>query len=350
VFVLGDKIRRYRRRSGISQEELAVRAGLSSRAIRYIESGQTARPRPATLRLIAAGLGVDVDDVDPDRVAAPGAPVAWPPVPAQLPAGTAGFTGRATDLTTLTALLARSRSARRAAVAALSGAPGVGKTTLAVHFAYRVADRFPDGQLYANLRGSTPVPAHPTEVLRDLLGALGVPAHRLPPGADARIGLYRSLLAGRRLTVLLDDARDAAQAHPLLPTAPGCLGLVTSRPALPALTVQTGALPVVVRPLPRAQARALLAARIGAARAAAEPDAVRALADRCSGLPVALVVVAAHAAGRPGMPLARLVDDLESALPGLLRAYASVAGVRRCRPRRLPRRVDADDRAVELTR
>lgn len=328
--VLRDRIRGHRRRFGISQEELATRAGLSTRTIRYIESGQTVRPRPATLRLIAAGLGVGVDEVDPEPAAHPRTPITWPPAPAQLPADTATFVGRTTHLAALAALLPRSGPARQVLVAALSGAPGAGKTALAVRFAHRVADRFPDGQLYADLRGSTPEPARPATVLRDLLDALGVPAHRLPSSADARTGLYRSLLAERRLTVLLDDARDDAQAHPLLPTTPGSLGLVTSRSALPALAVQSGAHPVTVGPLSRSQARALLTARIGAARAEAEPDAVRALADRCSGLPVALVLAAAHVADRPEASLARLVDEAGPALAERLLAPTLGAGDGHC--------------------
>jgi transcriptional regulator with XRE-family HTH domain len=319
--VLWERIRGYRRRSGISQEELALRSGLSARTIRYIESGRTQRPRPATIRLIAAGLGVDVAEVDPDGAVGPPAPVDWPPVPAQLPADPVGFTGRAAHLATLEDLLRR----RRTAVAVLTGVPGVGKTALAVHFAHRTAGRFPAGQLYADLRGSTDAPAQPAAVLRDLLCALGVRADRVPPGTDARIGLYRSLLAGRRMTVLLDDARDAAQARPLLPTAAGCLGLVTSRSALTGLVVSAGAVPVPVEPLTPREARALLTARIGTARAAAEPRAVRDLADRCPGLPIALAVVAAHAAARPDLPLAGLAAELRSgsALPVLLRAYAT---------------------------
>ncbi|GIJ67185.1 helix-turn-helix domain-containing protein [Virgisporangium ochraceum] len=318
--VLRERIRRYRRRSGISQEELAVRSGLSARTIRYIESGRTLRPRPATIRLIAAGLGVDVAEVDPDGAAGPPPPVDWP-VPAQLPADVAGFTGRTAHLATLDDLLHR----RRAAVAALTGVPGVGKTALAVRFAHRVAARFPGGQLYADLRGSAAVPARPAEVLHDLLCALGVRADRIPPGTDARTGLYRSLLADRRLIVLLDDARDAAQVRPLLPTASGCLGLVTSRSALVGLVVSAVAVPVPVEPLPPRDARALLTARTGAARAAAEPRAVRDLADHCRGLPIALAVVATYAAARPDQPLSRLAAELRSgsALPALLRAYAT---------------------------
>lgn len=222
-----------------------MRSGVSARTIRYIESGQTVRPRPATIRLIAAGLGIDVAEVDPDGAAAgPRPPADWPPVPAQLPADVVAFSGRTAHLATLEDLLRR----RRAAVAAITGVAGVGKTALAVRFAHRVAGRFPGGQLYADLRGSAAVPAQPAEVLHDLLGALGVRADRIPPGTDARMGLYRSLLADRRLIVLLDDARDAAHVRPLLPTASGCLGLVTSRSALAGLVVSAVAFPVPVEP------------------------------------------------------------------------------------------------------
>src|SRR6185437_1793865 len=153
---------------------------------------------------------------------------------------------------------------------------GVGKTALAVHWAYQVLDRFPDGQLYVNLRGFDPAGtvATPGEVVRSFLDALDVPAERVPEGLDAQAALYRSLLAERRMLVLLDNARDADQVRPLLPGTPSCLVLVTSRNQLTGLIAGAGALPVPLDLLNSQEARDLLARRVGAHRVTAEPAAV----------------------------------------------------------------------------
>lgn len=200
----------------------------------------------------------------------------------------------------------------------VGGMPGVGKTALAVRFAQQAAPRFPDGRLQVHLRGSEPGrPAvEPLDALRELLTALGVPARRMPDGVTARAGLYRTLLAERRALVVLDDALDTEQVRPLLPAAPGCLTLVTSRNALPGL-VAAGARPLRVEPPSAEDAHAILARRIGPGRIAAEPTAADEILTRCGRLPLALTLVAARATGHPHVPLAALAAELRAAHGGL---------------------------------
>jgi tetratricopeptide (TPR) repeat protein len=178
-----------------------------------------------------------------------------------------------------------------------------------------MAERFPDGQLYINLRGFDPAAAalDPNSAVRDFLEALGMAAGRVPDGLEARTGQYRSMLAGRRVLVVLDNARDAEQVRPLLPGTPGCVAVVTSRNQLAGLVAAEGACPVTVGLLTVAEARDLLARRLGPARVAAEPDAVDEIISRCARLPLALAIAAARAATRPGFPLAIAATELHEA-------------------------------------
>ncbi|MFH8774525.1 AfsR/SARP family transcriptional regulator [Streptomyces sp. NPDC017958] len=239
-----------------------------------------------------------------------------PAVPAQLPHDLPTFTGRHTELAeVLGSLAGDAEHAETVLISALGGMAGVGKTTLAVHWAHRVADRYPDGQLYIDLRGFAPAGAitDPGEALRGFLDALGVPPERIPQGLDAQAALYRSVLSGRRVLVLLDNARDAEQVRPLLPGAPGCLTIVTSRDELTGLVAVHGARSLTLRPFDTGQARAFLTGRLGAERIAAEPAAVDAIITRCAGLPLALACVAARAALRPHFPLAAVAAELREA-------------------------------------
>lgn len=231
-------------------------------------------------------------------------------VPHQLPAAVRHFTGRAADLATLDAMLAAEPTA--VVISAIGGMGGVGKTALAVHWGHRVRHRFPDGDLYIDLRGFHPSgrPVPPGEALGLLLGALGVAAERIPPSADERAGLYRTLLANRRVLVILDNASDADQVRPLLPGAPGCVTLVTSRSRLAGLVARDGATRIVLDVLGVDEARQLLDRAIGANHTTAEPQATGELAERCGRHPLALRVAAERVAatGRPS--IAAVVAEL----------------------------------------
>jgi DNA-binding SARP family transcriptional activator/tetratricopeptide (TPR) repeat protein len=245
-------------------------------------------------------------------------------VPRQLPADVDGFAAREAELAALDALLGPPDGTRSRAplIAVVAGTAGVGKTTLAVHWAHRVADRFPDGQLYVNLRGYDPSgdAVRPATAVIEFLDALQVPPHRIPDGASAQAGLYRSLLAGRRMLVLLDNARDADQVGPLLPASPGCLVVVTSRDHLAGLVMTYGAHPLALDLLPPDEAKRLLAGRLGKDRIAADPAAADEIVQRCAGLPLALAIVAARAAIHPTYPLGALAGELRDALGALDRA------------------------------
>ncbi|MDX6390303.1 MAG: hypothetical protein QOJ73_1366 [Streptosporangiaceae bacterium] len=238
-------------------------------------------------------------------------------VPRQLPGAAAGFTGRLAELARLSEILgqAGSQAPGTVVISAIGGTAGVGKTALAVHWAHRVAHRFPGGQLYVNLGGFDPSGStvSPGEAIRGFLAALGVPPDRFPSGLAAQAGLYRSLLAGRQMLILLDNARDEQQVRPLLPGSPGSLVLVTSRSQLAGLAAAENASLLSLDVLPPAEARQMLAARLGRQRTAAEPGAVTEITDLCARLPLALAVAAARAAARPQLPLPGLAAELRDA-------------------------------------
>jgi hypothetical protein len=192
-------------------------------------------------------------------------------VPRQLPLAARGFVGRAEHLAVLDALLPGAEGggggSDAVVISALDGTAGVGKTTLAVHWAHQVQHRFPDGTLHANLRGYGPgEPATPAEVLDGFLYALGVPPEQIPASLEARVGLYRSMLAVRRVLILLDNANTASQVRPLLPSSPGSLVLVTSRASLTGLIVNDRATRVTLDLLSLEEATDLVRRTVGQQR------------------------------------------------------------------------------------
>jgi DNA-binding SARP family transcriptional activator/tetratricopeptide (TPR) repeat protein len=265
-------------------------------------------PTGDVTRLHDAILRRDVAPREAERAAAT-------PRPAQLPAGPPTFVGREDELAVLNGLAARTNAAGQAAVCAITGTAGVGKTALTVHWSHRAAERFPDGQLYVDLRGFDPSGTHvsPGEAVRGFLDALGVSGPRVPDGEAAQAALYRTLLSGRRILVVLDNARDAAHVRPLLPGSGTCMVLVTSRDELTGLVAVGAARPLPVRLFSPSEATDLLTRRIGKERVTAEPDAVDAIVRRCAGLPLALAITAARAATRPGFDLSSVAGELRDA-------------------------------------
>ena len=329
----GEWLRQQRVAAGLTQEDLAERSGVSVRAIADLERGRTRKPYPSSVRALARALGLPdtagaelvaryraerVGQADAAPGAAPGAAKPTVTVPRQLPTRVPHFAGRAGELALLDAVLEaaasdRATGATGVVISAIGGTAGVGKTALALHWAHRVAHHFKDGQLYANLRGfdtRNEGPADPADVLRGFLDALGVHPERRPADTEGLAGLYRSVLAGRRMLVLLDNAADVAQVRPLLPASPDCLVIVTSRRELAALAAREGARLLQLDVLSEQEANELLVTRLGRERAAAEPWAVTELATLCARLPLALSVVVARAAAAPKLPLSSLAAEL----------------------------------------
>ncbi|MET7419899.1 BTAD domain-containing putative transcriptional regulator [Dactylosporangium sp. NPDC005555] len=236
--------------------------------------------------------------------------------PQQLPAAPCAFTGRDGHLAELTAALTTGTGVDdgTAAIVVIGGAGGIGKTWLALRWAHEHRRRFPDGQLYVNLRGFDPAgePLCPAAAIRAFLAALGIAAETLPAGLDEQAALFRRLVDGRKMLVLLDNAHDSAQVVPLLPGSAAVAVLVTSRRRLTGLVAAHGARTVTLGCMSGADAAELLRARLGAARVAAEPQAVEALLPLCGGLPLALGIVAARAATDPHCRIAGLVAELRA--------------------------------------
>ncbi|MEH1015953.1 helix-turn-helix domain-containing protein [Micromonospora sp. CPCC 206060] len=336
--MFGQLVSSHRRRLGFTQEELAARAGVGVRSIRDIERRRIVRPRQGTVRSLADAFGLSgaarerfcesaMALVGADG-SQPGARTLMPPgagtpaasglaptgaAPATLPMDIPAFVGRDRELERLDQLLATSRRQPvKVLISAVWGMAGVGKTALVVHWAHRVAADFPDGRLYLNLRGFDPggSMAASTAGIRTLLDALGVSADRIPTTVEAQVGLYRSMLSGRRVLVVLDNAAHAEQVRPLLPASAGCVAVVTSRNELASLVAAEGAHPITLDVPSTGDARHLLARRLGQERVAGEPRAVGQIIDRCARLPLALAVVAARAATRPDLPLHVLAGQL----------------------------------------
>jgi DNA-binding SARP family transcriptional activator len=311
-------------------------AGRQAEALEAYERARTAigdelgvDPGPGLRQLHQEILAADARPAPLPAESAPPVPAAAPPVPealSQLPADVPDFTGRADQVAYLCRLLSgrqedgsipdgaipegvipEHRGTGAVVVALIAGAGGLGKTTLAVHVAHQLRARFPDGQLYVDLRGASDQPAAPAEVLARFLRQLGTDGDQVPAGEDERAGLYRTRLAGRRVLIVLDDARDAAQARPLVPGSVSCAVLVTSRNLMPDLV---GGRLVDLDVLDPAEGRALLTEIVGAGRLNAEPDATGQLLAACAGLPLAIRIAGVRLAGRAGWTIKSLADKL----------------------------------------
>ena len=254
------------------------------------------------------GDGAESDSALGDGHRRPRAEDTRTPVPAQLPLDAPGFSGRHEELDILQSMLpAKSAGSGEAEpdqtvpIVVISGTAGTGKTALAVRFGHQVAKRFPGGQLYVNLRGLDPAtaPMEPAEALRFFLHALGVPPYRIPADVQGRSALFRSLLDGRRMLIVLDNARDVAQVRPLLPGSPGSLVVVTSRNELTGLVAAEGAVPLTLDVLSCAEAHEMLARRLGPGRTAAESQAADEIINSCARLPLALGIAVGRAAAGP---------------------------------------------------
>ncbi|MFJ8013754.1 helix-turn-helix domain-containing protein [Streptomyces sp. NPDC096339] len=317
-------LRRLRTEAGLSQEELAHAAGVSVRALSYMERGHSRGPQRRTVQALAAALGLDEAGVQElehsaslgrprkartmDLPLPTGVPDAAEQIPAPdlLPRAPRGFYGRTAELDALS-----HTTQGEAPVSLVVGPAGVGKTALVLHWAHHHRAAFPDGRLYADLRGfgDAGEPAL-IEVLREFLPALGVPLGRIPESANGAAALFRSLATDHRLLVVLDNARNSEQVRPLLPGGRRCVTVVTSRHRLPGLIVTDNARPVAVDVFGPQDGTGLLAVVLGTERVIAEPVAARRLAELCDGLPLALRVVAARLTQRPGLSLDAMAAEL----------------------------------------
>ncbi|MFE4452929.1 ATP-binding protein [Streptomyces sp. NPDC056796] len=328
----GRLLREARQRSLLTLQSLAEASGVSVRAISDMERGHSL-PRRATLSELMDALDLGEDQrrrFVEASVRRPGEQAAR--VPRQLPPGLAVFRGREEALARVHRLTAQGTGqGGRVVVSAIGGMAGVGKTTLAVHWAHQVADRFPDGQLYVNLRGfeDSGRPLDPAEALGGFLTALGVPEGDVPRGTAERGALFRQRTKSRRLIVLLDNARDEEQVGPLFPAGTGCLTLITSRNQLAGLAAD-GAQLVGLDVWTREEALTALAARIGEERCGAEPKAAARLVELCGFLPLAVAIVAAQLSATPQVPLRLAVRELRETGPLLdaLSAGATRSDVR----------------------
>lgn len=296
-------------RSGRQAEALDVFQDLRKALADELGVDPSADLRELYQRILAADPGLNL----PDSVAAGGA--ADRQMPRQLPAQARTFVGRQNELASLTRLATSADLAGTVVISGIGGPGGIGKTALALHWAYRHLDRFPDGQLFVNLRGFDPSgpPTPAGEALRGFLDALGVGPAALPVDLDVQVGRYRSLVAGKRMLIVLDNARDIDQIIPLLPGSSTCTVLVTSRRHLTSLAAMHGAYLLDLDVLPESDARDLLARLLGPERLTAEPQAVAELLSMCAGLPLAVRIVAARAQHHPTFPLAMLAEELRDA-------------------------------------
>ncbi|MEV5895941.1 ATP-binding protein [Nonomuraea fuscirosea] len=356
---MGELLRTWRRRALLTQEQLAERAGLNVRTVRRLENDGLLRPRTTSVLLLAKALDLDgaeraaLNAVARGRQAEP-VPDPRPPVtgpdtsrpaladsrpwtvPRQLPADVAAPGVRERE-----AAFVATRTTQ--AVVFVTGMAGTGKTVLAVHAAHRLAPHFPDGQLFVDLHGhaQATAPVDPGDALARVLRTLGVPAEHVPWHLDDRAALYRSVLADRRLLIVLDDAADEHQLHPLLPATPGCQVIVTSRHRL---TCPGDARILSLDALPLTEAVALFLRTSGGDPAVTSgcaadtpPDVLAEIVRRCGLLPLAIRLAAARLQAHPSWNARHLLDRLTTdRLAGLAAGHQSVTGALNRSYERLP--------------
>jgi tetratricopeptide (TPR) repeat protein/transcriptional regulator with XRE-family HTH domain len=308
-------LRALRLAAGHSQESLAKASGISAREINYLETGKIRRPRGATVNALAGALNAGAElrrwlDPRGGTAAQAGRPVF---VPSQLPPVTWHSVARDDQLAVA------AKAAARGGTVTVSGMPGVGKTTFALLLGRRLQARFPDGQLFADLHGFEEHTASPEQVLASMIRSLQGDRARLPTGVEERAGLLRSILAGRHVLLVLDNARDETQLRPLLPASASCTAIVTSRNVLGGLEARHR---VHLDVLNAADATSLLRLIAGDERIQAEPGSTRRLVDACGGLPLALRIVATRLATRPGLSVADLASRLVNRPDGICRLPA----------------------------
>ncbi|MET9406197.1 helix-turn-helix domain-containing protein [Streptomyces sp. NPDC002935] len=308
---LGQQLRELRARAGLSQEDLSHAAGVSVRALADLERGRTRGPQRRTVQALADALGLDpATTAELEQAASLGRPRpsagCAAPNALALPRDIQDFTARGPALDRLLALT-REIDPANPPVVLVSGKPGLGKTSFAVHAAHRLAPHFPDGQFALDLHGMDPVPTTPRDALARLLRAVGVADSAIPAETEDRAGLLRSVIRNRRLLLLLDNAADEEQVRPLLPGTGPSLTIITSRHALAGLaSVHRTELGL----LRREEAIELLTRIIGLRRVQQEPQAARDIADLCGHLPLALRISGQRLAARPREHLSRLAAQL----------------------------------------
>jgi transcriptional regulator with XRE-family HTH domain len=320
--------------ANLTQAELAERAGLSAQAISLLERGARRAPRTSTIELLSTALMLDPSRREALVAAArqaPGPELLAAPPPREVPRPPADFTGRAAELTTLREPCGSETvgGGRPVVISTIDGMGGIGKSALAIHAAHELAPAFPDGQLYVDLQGATPglPPLDPLAALGRVLRSLGLEPGAIPATVAERAARFRSLAAGRRLLVLLDNAADAEQVRPLLPGGPTSVVLVTSR--RPLVTLE-GARALHLGLLPEADGLALLARIAGPVRVAAEPMAAAEVVRACGGLPLAIRIAGARLAGRPRWPVRLMADRLADVPHRLETLQAGELVVRTC--------------------
>ncbi|MET8760063.1 NB-ARC domain-containing protein [Lentzea sp. NPDC004782] len=312
----GDFLRFYRSRVPLTQEELAERTGLSMRAIGDMERGRTLTPQSRTVQLLIGGLDLEgAEAAEFSALARAGRASAAEekpevpgpaPVSPSLPPVLVELTGREAERAQLDRFAAD--TATRLRIAVVHGAPGSGKTALAVDAGHRLGARFADGCVFLDLRGMDSDPLTPARAAHRLLRSFGVDEHQIPADADDKLSLYRSMLRDRTVLLVLDNAANEAQVRPLLASSPGTLVLVTSRNTLVGLDARHR---LAVDMLPLDHSVALLRAVAGEARVAAESEATARVATLCGGMPLALLIAGNRLTSRPRWTIAHLAEQLE---------------------------------------